>query len=206
MVKLARRLALGALLASAALAGTGCPPAGTSCGRGRCHSGACLNVISTYTDFQELSPDWWCAVPCDGTLACAGEMCLQSPIDSTLEVCAGDQLEVKYHYKAGVQKIPREGELTIIGVNLVRPGQAPVPCEPDTLCNAGWIRSGELLPEVWATSNGSDSFTVVNGSPGEAFAPAESAVNGEVRGPLGPLLPTGMDIVIHIGGPVDKFF
>lgn len=205
MVNGRRTWTLAAVLCVAALGLSGCPPAGTTCGYGRCHAGACLNVISTYGDQKKPLLDWWCAVPCDGKATCAGELCLQSPVDSNLNLCAGDQLEVKYLYSGG--EIPQpDGKVRLTDFRILRPGRPTKTCEPDKVCSAGWFHTGEYLPTLFGTTTTGDSVHLVNGSPGEVLEAAASSPDGETRAPLGPLLPTGLNIVVHIDGNVAQLF
>jgi hypothetical protein len=173
-----------------------CPPAGTSCGRGRCPTGSCIDAVTTYVDQDQLELDWWCAVPCPGNINCPGTLCLQSPIQWWHTVCGGDQLEVKYSYLSGTTIAGETlASFDIIGAPAGDGGV--VHCPPDQICNAGWIHSGEPLPRVVGTTRSGMAQEEANGTPGEAY------LDGGMRGPLGPLLPTGVNIVVHLGGTLE---
>jgi hypothetical protein len=193
------------LVLLACMAAAGCSPRGRTCGRGRCTDGACVNVISTGASFNDLSPDWWCVVPCSGDLGCPETLCLQSPVESGLQVCAGNMLEIKY--RIGGQKISGEvaNSIRITGAHVDGPSGGTVDCQPDQVCSAGWFSSGEMLPTVEGNFP-SGTKRLFNGTPGRGMAPAESAPNGSMEAPLGPLLPTGLDIVIQLDGPMDETY
>lgn len=195
------RLALAAL----ALLLLSCVPAGKTCGRGRCQTGACLNVISTYSTMQELSLEWWCVVPCDTAVNCPQDLCLQSAIDSTLSACAGNQLEIHYRYD-GKSFRTAQGTATLTSFEIAPAGRTPITCMPNQSCEAGWFSSGEMLPLLTGTSTTGSTLELFNGSPGETLSPADSAGEAGNRAPLGPLLPTGIPIIINIGGPIETLF
>ena len=198
-----------ALVVAAAL--SACPPPGDSCGRGRCPQGACIRAIATYPPSEAYQLDAWCVVPCPGAMGCDGVTCLQNATDWNTTICAGDQMEVKYRYATSAQVRtgfnggePILETLRSIQINEAHVDGGTVTCMPDQTCSAGWYRSGEFLPTVTAVTASGKTVTVGNGTPGEHLPPMATADERGTTAPLGPLLPTGLDIVVNVGGRVDK--
>jgi hypothetical protein len=184
------------LLLCAALVALSSCPSGTTCGRGRCATGSCIDAVTTYVSNDDVELDWWCAVPCPGSINCPGTLCLQSPIQWWHTVCGGDQLEMKYTYSSG--HVIGADTLASFDVFGAHAGDGGVlHCEPDQVCNAGWFHAGEPLPRVIGTTSSGATQEEVNGTPGEAY------LDGGMRAPLGPLLPTGVNIVVHLGGTLE---
>jgi hypothetical protein len=193
------RVSILSLVALALVTLAACRPASPSCGRGRCPDGACINVVSTHAATQELSLDYWCAVPCDEKRHCLGQMCLQSPVNWNLMVCAGDQLELKY---TAIEGKPYASGETLLSLDITTADGGMVNCPAGKICSAGWFRSGSAFPNVIARTTDGPKVAYT-GMPGEGYPASGTAVDGDKTVPLGPLLPTGLPIVIRVNGTND---
>lgn len=194
----------GVFLAGLVLAA--CTPVGTPCGRGRCPSGACINTILTYAPFQAQEVDWWCAVPCKGSDVCPQELCLQSPVDWNKTICSGNQLELHYEYTAGTEVWAGGSKVPLKSYEILEAhvDGGTVQCTPGVKCRAGWYRAGDYLPTLkGVTTDGKMVTLSVNGTPGELFPRTLNPSNMYKKEPLGPLLPTGQPVVVHLGGYED---
>ncbi len=183
-----------------------CALPGKTCGRGRCDRGSCVDVVTTFSQRTDFELDWWCAVPCEGDRLCPGALCLQSPIKSDLKVCAGNSLEVAYSYTGGEVPSPK-GTTTLKSFTVSSPyvDGGTVECSAGTLCEAGVFPTGASLPKIEAVSSSGTSFDLSfrNGSPGgQDLAVAKAGAPGQ----LGPLLPTGVKVIIHLDGMNDQPF
>lgn len=194
------------LLVSAVLLLAACPN-GSTCGRGRCQTGTCIKVIETYAAPNDLSLDWWCVVPCSGEMGCEAAHCLQSPVNAPLLVCASDVIEVKYTVPPKPKLKNSSGDtvsITSLTITDAHTGDGGViTCGEGEVCSAGWFESGEFLPEVSAITATGGKLNAPNGTPGMGYPPSSTAGPEGARAPLGPLLPTGLPMVVNVGGNLD---
>ena len=136
-------------------------------------------------------------------MSCGGDLCLQSPINWTDTICAGNQIEVKYLYLADTTTPSgrRMGNYSIVNAHVTG---ATVQCTPGQVCAAGWYQAGELLPTLQTAGSGGMMENVgMNGTPGELAKLSATANDAGINVPLGPLLPTGVPIVIQLSGKDD---
>ena len=181
-------------------------PTGTTCGRGRCQQGTCIKAVETSVARKDLSLDWWCVVPCSGELGCEAAHCLQSPIESQLLVCASDTIEVKYTVARDARLLFRDETVAVTSLSITgaHAGDGGViSCGEGEVCSAGWFKSGEFLPQVTAITPDGRRVNAPNGTPGMGYPPSSTAGPEGTIAPLGPLLPTGLPIVVHVGGQLD---
>ncbi len=185
--------------------GSACPVQGTTCGRGRCEVGACVQVASTFGDKGKVELDWWCAKPCRSSARCPTSTCLQSPLASELELCAGNQVQVQYLYD-GAPVTDAGARMATYRLLSGKFDGGGLDCVVNQVCKAGWFSSGEYLPKIVGTTPaGSVDLTILNGTAGAAW-PATSSSDGGRFAPLGPLLPMGLPLTVHIQNEMDPLF